>query len=146
MMALRLIYQMFAKLLGWIVLHTRSDTTKDIEILVLRHQLAVLQRRTPRPRMSWTDRALPAALTRLLPVRRRLGLLVTPATILRWHRQLIARRWTTQPTRPGRPPIPGGHPCPGPPPGHREPHPGVPTDPRRTRRPRLGARNRAHSP
>src|SRR5688572_31414664 len=77
-MALRLIYQMFAKLLGWIVLHTNSDTTKDIEILVLRHQLAVLQRRTPRPRMSWTDRALIAALTRLLPVRRRRGLLVTP--------------------------------------------------------------------
>jgi hypothetical protein len=62
-MALRLIYQMFTKLLGWIVLRTRSDTTKDIEILVLRHQLAVLQRRTPRPRMSWTDRALLAALT-----------------------------------------------------------------------------------
>src|SRR3954471_19089035 len=101
-MALRLIYQMFAKLLGWIVLRTRSDATKDIEILVLRHQLAVLQRRTPRPRMSWTDRALLAALTRLLPVRRRLGLLVTPATILRWHRQLVARRWTSQPARPGR--------------------------------------------
>ena len=107
-MALRLIYQMFSKLLGWIVLRTRSDTTKDIEILVLRHQLAVLQRRTPRPRMSWTDRALIAALTRLLPVRRRLGLLVTPATILRWHRQLVARRWTTQPVRPGRPAIPAG--------------------------------------
>ena len=69
-MALRLIYQMFATLLGWIVLHTRSDTTKDIEILVLRHQLAVLQRRhTPRLRMTWTDRAVIAALTRLLPVR-----------------------------------------------------------------------------
>ena len=107
-MALRLIYQMFSKLLGWIVLRTRSDTTKEIEILVLRHQLAVLQRRTPRPRMSWTDRALIAALTRLLPVRRRLGLLVTPATILRWHRQLITRRWTTQPARPGRPAIPAG--------------------------------------
>jgi hypothetical protein len=103
LMALRLIYQMFTKLLGWIVLRTRSDTTKDIEILVLRHQLAVLQRRTPRPRMTWTDRALIPALTRLLPARRRLGLLVTPATILRWHRQLTARRWTTQPTRPGRP-------------------------------------------
>ena len=108
LVALRLIYQMFSKLLGWIVLRTRSDTTKEIEILVLRHQLAVLQRRTPRPRMSWTDRALIAALTRLLPVRRRLGLLVTPATILRWHRQLIARRWTTQPARPGRPAIPAG--------------------------------------
>ena len=107
-MALRLIYLMFSKLLSWIVLCTRSDTSKDIEILVLRHQLAVLQRRTPRPRTTWTDRALIAALTRLLPVRRRLGLLVTPATILRWHRQLVARRWTTQPARPGRPAIPAG--------------------------------------
>jgi hypothetical protein len=106
--ALRLIYQMFAKLLSWIVLRTRSDTSKEIEILVLRHQLAVLQRRTPRPRTTWTDRALIAALTRLLPVRRRLGLLVTPATILRWHRQLVARRWTTKPARPGRPAIPAG--------------------------------------
>ena len=78
-MALRLIYQMFAKLLSWIVLHTRSDMSKEIEILVLRHQLAVLQRRTPRPRTTWTDRALIAALVRLLPVRRRIGLLVTPA-------------------------------------------------------------------
>ena len=107
-MALRLIYQMFSTMLGWIVLRTRSDATRDIEILVLRQQLAVLQRRTPRPRTTWTDRALIAALTRLLPKPRRHGLLVTPATILRWHRQLIARRWTTQPTRPGRPPIPAG--------------------------------------
>jgi transposase InsO family protein len=58
--------------------------------------------------MSWTDRALIAALTRLLPGPRRLGLLVTPATILRWHRQLVARHWTTQPARPGRPAIPAG--------------------------------------
>ena len=107
-MALKLMYVTFAKLLAWMALRIRSDTTKDIEILVLRHQLAVLQRRTPRPRTSWTDRALIAALTRLLPVRRRLGLLVTPATILRWHRHLVARRWTTQPTRPGRPAIPAG--------------------------------------
>src|SRR5436190_345914 len=90
------------------MLRTRSDATKDIEIIVLRHQLAVLRRHTPRPRMSWTDRALIAALTRLLPTPRRLGLLVSPATILRWHRQLVARHWTTTPNRPGRPAIPAG--------------------------------------
>ena len=83
---------MLTKLLGWVVLCTRSDSTKEIEILVLRHQMAVLQRRTPHPRMSRTDRAVIAALSRLLPVRRRLGLLVTPSTILRWHRDLVARR------------------------------------------------------
>ena len=77
--ALRLIYLMFSKLLGWVVLCTQSDSTKEIEILVLRHQLALLQRRTPRPRISWPDRALIAALIRLLPTGRRLGFLVTPS-------------------------------------------------------------------
>ena len=105
-MALRLIYLLFSKLLSWTVLRTQSDTTKEIEILILRHQLAVLQRRTPRPPISWPHRALIAALTRLLPTRRRLGMLVTPATILRWHQPLVARHWTTQPTRAGRPAIP----------------------------------------
>ena len=60
--ALKLIYVMFSKLLGWMVLRTRSDATKEIEILLLRHQLAVLQRPTPRPWISWTDRAVIAAL------------------------------------------------------------------------------------
>ena len=99
---------MFSKLLSWIVLRTHCDTAKEIEILVLRHQLAVLRRRTPRPRITWADRALIAALSRLLPVRRRIGMLIAPATILRWHHQLVARRWTTQPVRPGRPAIPAG--------------------------------------
>jgi hypothetical protein len=106
--ALQLIYQIFAKLLGLLVLRARSNAAKEIEILVLRHQLAVLQRRTRQPRLSWADRALIAALTRLLPKPRRLGLLVTPATILRWHRQLVTRRWITRPVRPGRPAIPAG--------------------------------------
>jgi hypothetical protein len=76
-MAVKLIYQMFTKLLSWMVLHARSNTANEIEILVLRHQLAVLQRRTPRPQISWTDRAVIAALARLLPPRRRRGFLVT---------------------------------------------------------------------
>jgi putative transposase len=104
-MALALIYQMFFKLLGLLVLRARSDTSKEIEILVLRHQL---RRQTRRARLSWADRALFAALTRRPPTPRRLGLLVTPTTILRWHRQLIARRWVTQPVRPGRPAIRAG--------------------------------------
>jgi len=68
----------------------------------------VLHRREPRPRISWTDRAVIAALTRLLPPRRRHGFLITPATILRWHRHLVQRRWTTPPIRAGRPAIPTG--------------------------------------
>ena len=107
-MAVKLIYQMLVKLLSWIVLHARSDTTKEIKILVLRHQLAVLQRGTPHPRISWSDRAVIAALARLLPACRRHGFLVTPATILRWHRYLVRRRWTTRPVRAGRPAIPAG--------------------------------------
>src|SRR6476469_661723 len=101
-------YQVFVKLLSWIALHTRSDTANEIEILGLRHQLAVLQRRTPRPPIGWSDRAVIAALARLLPPRRRRGLLVTPATILRWHQHLVRRHWSTQPVRAGRPAIPAG--------------------------------------
>ena len=107
-MAVKLIYHMFAKLLSWLVLYARSDTANEIEILMLRHQLAVLQRRTPRPQISWSDRAVIAALARLLPARRRRGLLVTPATILRWHQHLVRRCWTTQPVRAGRPATPAG--------------------------------------
>jgi hypothetical protein len=106
--ALQLIYLVFSKLVSWLVLRTRSDTAKEIEILVLRHQLAVLRRRTPRPRISWPDRALMAALLRLLPTGRRLGFLVTSSTILRWHRRLVSRRWTPQPARSDRPAIPAG--------------------------------------
>ena len=137
LVVLRLIYVMFSKLLGWMVLRSRSDTTKEIEILLLRQQLAVLRRRTPRPPMSWTDRAVIAALARLLPVRRRHGLLVTPSTILRWHRQLVARRWTTRPARPGRPAIPAGLRALALRLASENPTWGLPADPRRARRPRL---------
>ena len=105
-MALKLIYHVFATLLSWMMLRTRSDAANEIEVLLLRHQLAVLQRHRPRPRLSWTDRAVIAALARLLPACRRRGLLITPSTILRWHRHLVRCRWTTPHTRPGRPAIP----------------------------------------
>src|SRR3954465_2079376 len=77
-MAVKLIYQMFAKLLRWMVLHARSDTANEIEILVLRHQLAVLQRRTPRPRLGWSDRAGIAPLAPLPPPRPPAGFLDPP--------------------------------------------------------------------
>jgi putative transposase len=104
--AFKLIYQMFAKTSDLDVLHVRSDIANEIEILLLRHQLAVLQRRTPQPRLTWSDRAVIAAFARLLPPRRRYRFLIAPATILRWHRQLVRCRWTTGHTRPGRPAIP----------------------------------------
>ena len=75
---------------------------------MLRHQLEVLRRQGPRPRLSWVDRAVIAALALRLPPARRIGMLVTPGTMLRWHRRLVARRWTTESTRPGRPPIRAG--------------------------------------
>jgi putative transposase len=98
------LYLIFRQVLGLVLLLGRTSTTKDIELLVLRHEVAVLRRSNPRPRLEWADRAVFAALVRR-PLRAlRAHRLVTPNTILRWHRRLVRRRWT-YPNRTGRPPI-----------------------------------------
>ncbi|MFN8079898.1 MAG: integrase core domain-containing protein [Kineosporiaceae bacterium] len=106
-MRLRFAYLIARHLVAGLVQLGRSESAKDIEILVLRHQLGVLLRQVGRPRLSWTDRTVIAVLAMRLPSARRLGMVVTPATILRWHRRLVAQRWTTS-SRPGRPPVPAG--------------------------------------
>jgi hypothetical protein len=88
-----------------VVLFARSQRSKDLEILLLRHQLAILRRETRRPRLNESDRLLLAALSGLLPRELRPLFLVTPATLLRWHRRLVARRWTYPQRSPGRPPV-----------------------------------------
>ena len=103
-MSLRLLYLIFVRLLNLLVLFGRSSASKDVELLVLRHELAVLRKTNPQPRLDWADRAVFAALVRALPTMLRKHRLVTPGTILRWHRRLIAQKWT-YPHRLGRPPL-----------------------------------------
>jgi hypothetical protein len=92
---LRFDYLALLRVLGWMALLARSDVAKDTEILVLRHQIAMLQRHVQAPRPSWADRAIISALTQLLPHRHRsqLRLIVSPRTLLRWHADIVKRRW-----------------------------------------------------
>ena len=102
--SLRLFYLILVWLSGWLASLARSSALKDAELLVLRHEIAVLRRANPKPRLDWADRAGLAALCPLLPVRVHRHRLVTPGTILRWHRRLVTKRWTYA-HRTGRPPI-----------------------------------------
>jgi hypothetical protein len=99
--AVGLIYRLLNVLVSWLVLLSRSSASKDAEILVLRHEVAVLGRANPKPRLGWTDRAILAALARIMPKALRAHRIVTPGTLLRWHRRLQGH-WRQPPQRNAR--------------------------------------------
>jgi putative transposase len=101
----RLLYLFMVRLFAWVALLARSGASKDVEILVLRHEIAVLRRQVARPKPDWADRAMIAALARLLPGYLRVHRIVTPGALLTWHRRLIKNKWT-YPNTTGRPPVP----------------------------------------
>ncbi|HEY7262369.1 MAG TPA: hypothetical protein VH589_12910 [Trebonia sp.] len=105
-MLVRLIYRSLTMLLSWLALLPRSSASKNAEILILRYEVAVLRRGNPKPRIDWADRAVLAALARILPRALRAHPIVTLATLLRWHRRIVTKKWT-QPNAPGRPPLAG---------------------------------------
>ena len=101
-MCLRFVFLLITRVAAWLRLSRRAERWKTAEILILRHQLAVVQRRQPRrPNVNWADRALLAALPGVIPKARRHGLrlLVTPDTIVRWHRGIVGRRWAARSMR-----------------------------------------------
>ncbi len=104
-MSASFVYTVLRQILQMLTQLARDGGAKDVELLVLRHQVAVLRRQVCRPDLQPADRIVLAALSRLLPRARWSAFFVTPATLLRWHRQLIARHWTYPHARPGRPSI-----------------------------------------
>jgi putative transposase len=106
-MTVWMLYLMFVRLTGWMVLLAGTSASKDADLLVLRREVTMLRRQNPEPKLSWADRAVLAALARLLPRSLRMNRLVTPETLLRWHRRLVRWRWT-YPHGGGRPPVDAG--------------------------------------
>jgi hypothetical protein len=106
-MTLRLTYLLLCQVLRWLALLARSSAAKDAELLMLRHEVAVLRRQETQPRVNWADRAVLAGLVRLLPRPAWRGLFIQPPTLLRWHRDLVRRRWT-YPRQRGRPALAAG--------------------------------------
>jgi putative transposase len=104
--ALSFLYRLVHRVLEAIRIHRMDEVAKDGEILVLRHQLAVLTRQVARPRFTWSDRALVGALAPMFPRERWTSFFVTPETIFRWHRAFVRRRWTYLHRKPGRPALP----------------------------------------
>src|ERR1700724_2996081 len=98
-MCLRFVFLLITRVAAGLLLSRREEMWKTVEILILRHQLAVLQRRQPRrPKLNWADRALLATVLGVIPKARRQGLrlLITPDTIVRWHRDIVRRRWAAR--------------------------------------------------
>ena len=102
-MLISCVYWLFRQAVALVVLRCKSEAANEVEILVLRHEVAVLRRQVARPSCSPADRVVIAALARLLPRDRWGSVFVRPETIRRWHRSLLSRRWTYPHRRPGRP-------------------------------------------
>ena len=124
-MSASLVYLLLRQVLQMLTQLARDGGAKDVELLVLRHEVAVLRRQVHRPQLQPADRVVLAALSRLLPRHRWAAFFVAPATLLRWHRQLIARRWTFAHASPRPPTRRPAAARPGAAPGHREPNLGA---------------------